>query len=65
MNSKDQKQFILDEVLEWAGNEEKALNWYHNEILPAFQLTPEQIIKRNKFSVLKRYIESIRLGGYS
>jgi len=47
---------ILDRVSLWFDSKEAASNWYENQKLPSWGLTPEMLLKKHGIETLNTYI---------
>lgn len=65
MDPIQQKQFVINFVLDWAGSSKNAERWYQKEFIPALNMTPMQAVETGNFVSLKVYLEGIKLGGYA
>lgn len=65
MNEQEQKEFIINFVLDWAGSKKAALQWYELEVIPALNKTSQQAVDDGGFEAVKQYLEHIEQGGFA
>jgi hypothetical protein len=65
MTPEEQKEYILDFVLDWAGSKIAALKWYESEVISALNKTAQQTIDAGDFETVKQYLEHIENGGFA
>jgi hypothetical protein len=65
MTQKEQKEYVLNYVQDWAGSKQAALKWYEFEVIPALNKTAQQAVEANDFESVKIYLEHINEGGFA
>ena len=65
MTRKEQKKFILNYIINWAGSKEAALAWYESEVIPALNKTAQEAVNNGDFEAVKEYLEHIKQGGFA
>lgn len=65
MNKDCLRQYILDEVNDWAGSTEQAIDWYENTYIAALGCTAEKAVDDGHFEAVIAYLEVIDLGGHA
>jgi antitoxin component of MazEF toxin-antitoxin module len=62
---KTQQDSILLIVTKWCRSDREALHWYNHEQIPAFKMTPREVVERGFYKELINYLESVALGGFA
>lgn len=65
MTQEEQKQFILNFILDWADSKEAALKWYESETISSLNKTAQEAINNGGFEAVKEYLEHIEQGGFA
>ena len=65
MTRKEQKKFILNYIINWAGSKEAALKWYESETISSLNKTAQEVVDNGGFEAIKEYLEHIERGGFS
>ncbi len=65
MTQEEQKQFVLNFILDWAGSKEAALKWYEAEVIPALNKTAQEAVNNGGFDAIKEYLKHIEEGGFA
>ena len=65
MTRKEQKKFILNYIINWAGSKEAALKWYESEVIPSLNKTTKEAVDDGDFEAIKEYLEHIEQGGFA
>ena len=65
MTQDEQKQFILNFILDWTGSKERALEWYETTVIPALNKTAQKAVIDGDFEAMKKYLEHIEQGGFA
>lgn len=62
----DEKSYIFPLLVEWAGSEDKAVNWFLDEKIPSCgNITALELCESKQTDLLIRFIHHIELGGFS
>lgn len=61
----EQKAFVINSVIDWAGSEEQANQWYESTLISSLNMTAELAVENGHFDSVCKYLESIRLGGFA
>jgi hypothetical protein len=65
MTQEEQKQFILNFILDWAGSKDAALKWYESEVIPSLNKTAQEAVDNGCFEAIKVYLQHIEQGGFA
>jgi 3-methyladenine DNA glycosylase/8-oxoguanine DNA glycosylase len=62
----DEKSYLFPTLLRWAGSEDKAVQWYLDEKIPACgDITARELCESKQTDLLIRFIRHIEKGGFS
>ena len=65
MTPKEQENFVLDYIKDWAGSENAAQKWYEEHLIPSFNMTAKQAIDAGYFEKLSEHLEQLSKDGFA